>query len=128
MAESLIVLVGHCGPDSYALRSAVGRAAPGARVVSADDSASLAAHLPNADLLLVNRLLEGGTFQTHSGIELIASLTATAATPCMLISNLADAQAEAEAAGALPGFGKAQMYSDEARERIRTALAVERPS
>lgn len=128
MAEPVIVLVGHCGPDSYALRSAVGRAVPGAQIVAADDGDTLAQHLPKADLLLVNRLLEGGAFETHSGIELIAGLTATSAIRCMLISNLADAQAEAEAAGALPGFGKAEMYSDEARERIRTALAVERPS
>ncbi len=38
-----IVLVGHCMPDAYALRSAVRRTVPGATVVTANDSKALEA-------------------------------------------------------------------------------------
>ena len=42
----------------------------------------------------------------------------------MLVSNFEDAQAEAEAAGALPGFGKTQMYDPRTRERILGAVGA----
>lgn len=124
MKSSLILLVGHCGPDSYALRSAVSRAAPGAQVVFINEQQELQEQLPRAELLLVNRMLDGG-FDTNSGLDLIKSLAQNgqqANPPCMLISNFADAQAAAIEAGARPGFGKSQMNSEDAAARIREAL------
>ena len=115
-----VVLVGHCGPDSYALKSAVSAAANGAEVVFAQDEAELAAHGKGAALLLVNRVLDGG-FEDDSGIALIGKLAAAGAR-VMLVSNFTDAQAEAEKAGALPGFGKKTMYAAETKERIAKAL------
>ncbi len=44
----------------------------------------------------------------------------------MLISNFQDAQQEAVAAGAFPGFGKSQLYDDSTSERLRDALAGRR--
>jgi hypothetical protein len=41
----------------------------------------------------------------------------------MLVSNHADAQAEAEAAGAKPGFGKAELGSSKSLEALRAILA-----
>ena len=94
-----IILVGHCGPDSYALRSAVSRAVPGAVVTFANDEAELQAALPTADLLLVNRLLEGGYAHT-TGADLIRAVAASESTKkpaTMLVSNFPEAQAEAAA-------------------------------
>lgn len=116
-----VVTVGHCGPDSSALKSAVGRAAPGAEVVFANDETGLEEALKGASLLLVNRVLEGD-FSDDEGIELVRRLAAAGA-KVMLVSNYPDAQEEAEKAGALPGFGKTTMYAAETKERIRAAVA-----
>lgn len=114
-----VALVGHCGPDTFALRSAIRSALPGAEVVSVQDEKSLAA--TDADLLLVNRVLDG-RFHDGSGLKLIERL-ASAGPAVMLVSNYPDAQAAAEQAGAAPGFGKSELYSDQMKQRLRDALA-----
>ncbi|MFG0243813.1 MAG: hypothetical protein ACF8R9_13585 [Phycisphaerales bacterium JB054] len=114
--ETTIALVGHCRPDSFAMRSALGRYAPGAVFVDVNDSAGLASQA-GAGALLVNRVLDG-RFGTGSGLELIGSLPEAQRRRATLISNLPEAQAEAVALGAVPGFGKSEMYSDKARETI----------
>lgn len=114
--ETTIALVGHCRPDSFAMRSALGRYAPGAVFVDVNDAASLAAHA-DAGALLVNRVLDG-RFDTGNGVELIGSMPEAQRRRATLVSNLPDAQAEAVALGAVPGFGKSEMYSDKARETI----------
>lgn len=124
-----VVLVGHCGPDSAYLRSAIHRADPDAKISSADDEAALAAYLRDGvDLLLLNRVLDYG-FPETSGIELIKRLqTARPAVRCMLVSNYPEAQAEAEASGALPGFGKREVGSARVAELLRQALASSTPA
>ena len=114
--ETTIALVGHCRPDSFAMRSALGRYAPRAVFVDVNDSAALAAQ-SGASALLVNRVLDG-RFGTGNGIELIGSLPEEQRRRATLVSNLPDAQAEAVALGAVPGFGKSEMYSDKAKDTI----------
>jgi hypothetical protein len=120
-----IALVGHCVPDSYALRSAIRRFIPEAEVVFARNDAALDAEVPRADLLLVNRILDGD-FRDPAGIALIQRLhEAVPGRPrLMLVSNHADAQSRAEAAGAAPGFGKSSMHAEGTRERLRRALGL----
>jgi hypothetical protein len=118
-----ILLVGHCGPDSWALRSAVGRAVPGAAVEFVHDRQGLDARLPAAELALVNRVLDGG-FDGACGVDLIATLAPRSRARFMLISNYPEAQAAAVGVGALPGFGKAEMNTPAARERLAAALAA----
>lgn len=114
------VLVGHCGADSYSLSHAVSRAVPGSKVIAADDVPSLDAALASPAVLLVNRVLDG-SFATDSGVDLIASLASRHPKPTMLlISNYADAQAAAVAAGACPGFGKSQLGSPATVDILRT--------
>jgi len=116
-----ILLVGHCGPDAFALRSAIGRLGD-IEMEMVSDAKTLGSSTPGASLLLVNRVLDG-KFSTGSGIELIGELAKGDNAPAMmLISNYADAQADAEAAGALPGFGKTEMYDDQTAERVRAAI------
>ncbi|MCA9295938.1 MAG: hypothetical protein KC983_05460 [Phycisphaerales bacterium] len=115
------VLVGHCGPDMFMLRSAVGRLMPGVPIELANDHASLAVHLHSGAVLLVNRVLDG-QFNMSSGVDLIAQISAADDAPvAMLISNFPEAQDAAVAAGARPGFGKSALYDDETAERIRSA-------
>jgi len=73
-------------------------------------------------LLLVNRILEG-RFDCSSGIELIESMKNSAGVK-MLISNLPDAQAEAEKAGAVKGFGKAKAYDPATLALVRKTMGI----
>ncbi|MCB9844816.1 MAG: hypothetical protein H6811_02355 [Phycisphaeraceae bacterium] len=122
---SHVVLVGHCGPDAYLLRNVVHRVAPDRDVKRADDDASLESLAPGAALLLINRRLDGA-FTNASGVELIREIRDRrgASAPAMiLVSNFADAQAMAQANGALPGFGKAELNRALVGERLRAALS-----
>lgn len=74
------------------------------------------------DLVLVNRKLD---IDYTDGIEVIRRLKANAATagvPVMLITNYAEHQELAVAAGALHGFGKLEFDKPATRERIAAAL------
>lgn len=127
MAESkpTFVLVGHCGPDTYLLKSAVQRAVPGAAVVSAESRAALESLVGAGSVLLINRVIEEDDFDTSSGIELIRWVRSLQGEPvALLISNHADAQAEAEAAGASQGFGKKEVNSARAADALRAAATA----
>ncbi len=116
---STIVLVGHCGPDTFMLRNAAGRFTPDAAVIEAKSNAAAEAALQPGALLLVNRVLDGD-FPDDRGIELIRDLARRAnGARLMLISNFEDAQTQAVAAGAEPGFGKADLYEASTGARMR---------
>jgi DNA-binding NarL/FixJ family response regulator len=118
-----IALIGHCGPDSSFLRMAVSRAAKGAQVVLADDSSELdRLVVEGVDLLLFNRVLDYG-FDDTEGIAIIRKLRVSHPNlKMMLVSNYPESQAEAVAAGALPGFGKREMSSSRVTDLVRAAL------
>jgi hypothetical protein len=119
--EPTFVLVGHCWPDRRALKSAVTRAVPGARVVNAGDMAALGAPVDGKTVLLVNRVLEG-RFAIHDGVELIRRLYEGDDPPTtILVSDYPEAQADAVAAGARPGFGKSQLRDEQTARRLREA-------
>ena len=117
-----ILLVGHCNPDVFAMRMALGRFAPGVEFVSVTDSTNLQSHGTAAGLL-VNRVLDG-EFGTRSGLELIEGLSPEQQGRSALVSDLQDAQAEAKQLGAVAGFGKTEMYSDKARVCIETLVGT----
>jgi DNA-binding NarL/FixJ family response regulator len=118
-----ILLVGHCGPDSSFLRMAVKSADGSAQILAADDSSELSKALSDGvDLVLFNRELDYG-FDERQGVELIRKMkTAYPAVKTMLVSNYPEAQAAAEAAGAVPGFGKRDIGSARVSRVIREAL------
>ena len=122
-----IALIGHCGPDSSYLRLAVSRVARDVQVVAADDAAELDQIVrEGVDLLLFNRVLDYG-FEESEGVAVIRKLRQSHPTlRMMLVSNYPEAQAEAVAAGALPGFGKREMGSPRVSGLIREALQPER--
>jgi len=118
-----VVLVGHCGADSSYLRIAVASAGAGVSVVAADDQEALTAALKNGvELVLVNRILDWG-FDEEEGVALIARLRQThPQVKTMLVSNYAEAQQAAVAAGALPGFGKREIGSAKVKELLKSIL------
>ena len=119
-----IALVGHCGPDSSYLKVTIAKAVKGTAILAADDDSELAAVLgEKVDLILFNRELGYG-FTEPEGVKLIQALHAGHPhLKMMLVSNYPDAQAAAEAAGALPGFGKREVGSKRVTELLRDALA-----
>ena len=76
------------------------------------------------DLVLVNRKFDA---DNSDGLELIRQLkadAALAAVPVMLVTNYPEYQAEAVAAGALPGFGKAELRSPATKEKLVAVLST----
>jgi two-component system, chemotaxis family, chemotaxis protein CheY len=118
-----IAFVGHCGPDSSFLRMAVNQASKGAQILSADDDQELQqVLLAGVDLILFNRQLEYG-FSQRNGAAVIARLKETNPNlKMMLVSNYPEAQAEAVASGALPGFGKREIGTPRVVELLKQAL------
>lgn len=102
---------------------AVRRAVTDAQVVRLLDDSAVLHEAANGTLLLVNRAMEPG-YHLSNGVDYIGYIRRTAPQArLMLVSNLAEAQTAAEAAGALPGFGKDSLMSAETAARIRSALA-----
>lgn len=115
-----VLLVGHCGADTALLSSVTRAALPDCRQSVVHSADQLKDAGPDT-LLLVNRVLDGA-FAVSGGVELIASLKAAGNAPrMMLISNYADAQTGAVAAGALPGFGKSAAHQAATLELLRRA-------
>jgi two-component system, chemotaxis family, chemotaxis protein CheY len=124
-----IVLLGHCGPDSSYLRIAISSALPGSTILFPHDEEEFQLALrAGADLVLFNRELDG-FFTYHTGVEYIRAMKKShPQIKTMLISNYADAQSAAVAAGALPGFGKRQLGSKEVVALLRQAVENRQPS
>jgi len=93
------------------------------QVSMADDKEELAKAIEQgADLLLLNRQLDWG-FDETEGTALISSLRAKyPELKMMLVSNYPEAQAEALAAGALPGFGKRELGTERVTKLLREAI------
>ncbi len=118
-----VVLVGHCGPDSSYLRMSIMSAIKGVSILAADDDTELSQVLgDHVDLLLFNRELGYG-FTESEGVKTIQRLRASNPNlKMMLVSNYPDSQIAAQAAGALPGFGKRELGTKRVTELLRSAL------
>ncbi len=122
MSAKRVVSLGQCAADHWSIERMLQRHFA-ATVVGVDtpDQALPELRKDGVDLVLVNRLLDRG----GSGLEFIAELKRDAELskiPVMLVSNLRNAQREAIALGALPGFGKAALGEPATLERLRDAL------
>jgi len=115
--------VGQCSPDHWSIKHLF-EGELGAELVQAHLAAEALEklHASQFDLVLVNRKFDA---DYSDGLELIRAIKADAAlaeVPVMLISNYPEAQAEAVAAGALPGFGKAELRSPATKEKLSAVL------
>lgn len=125
MAEKRVLSVGQCFADHGSITRTLAQHFK-AQVVPADSAQEALALLRRGgiDLVLVNRVLDAD--QTY-GLEIIKEMKADAElakTPVMLVSNYEDAQRDAIAAGALPGFGKASLGQPQMLGRVREALGA----
>jgi two-component system, chemotaxis family, chemotaxis protein CheY len=120
-----VLLVGHCGPDANYLRMAVRSALGQAEIVSAEEMDAMTESIKSGvDLVLFNRELGYG-FEPDTGVEMIRLQKQSHAELAMiLVSNYAEAQAAAVAAGALPGFGKREMGSPRVATLLRSAIGI----
>ncbi|MCA9276873.1 MAG: hypothetical protein KDA29_12685 [Phycisphaerales bacterium] len=117
-----ISIVGHCTPDSFALRSAIAGFLPNARTEVINDESELTRRLGEFDLHLLNRVMEG-RFHTESALEFIETHHEHHK-GLMLISNFPESREQSVKVGGAPGFGKRSMRSDEARDALYSALGI----
>ncbi|MCY2935422.1 MAG: hypothetical protein NT172_14795 [Planctomycetota bacterium] len=122
-----IVSVGQCGFDNSRIRALIRTIDASVKIRETDSVAEtleLLAELGDQTaLVLVNRVFDadGGSGQAFirtlksadSGLSLV---------PVMLVSNYEKSQAEAIADGALPGFGKSQIHTEQTRQQIEMIL------
>jgi len=119
-----VVLIGHCGMDSSSLTHAVRDALGDVTVIGIDSQAELTNYATGEHLWLINRKLGWG-FDSSKGVMLIKQFADQADGPVlMLVSNLADAQAQAVEAGGVEGFGKAQVRESATLDRLREAAEL----
>ncbi len=121
-----VLNVGQCGFDHASIRSLIEQNFD-AKVVAADRGPDALDKLRDQKfaLVLVNRKLDA---DGSDGMSIIAQLKKDpelSPVPVMLVSNFADAQQQAEAAGAVPGFGKSQLAAPETLEKLRSYLQAE---
>jgi CheY-like chemotaxis protein len=126
MKAKRVLSVGQCWADHGSIVRTFKKEF-GTEVEGADDVGTALERLRqgNYALVLVNRILDAdGT----SGMELIRRVKSDPnlkSVPVMLVSNYDDAQAEATAVGAMPGFGKASLGRPQMVERLRPVIAGE---
>ncbi len=118
-----VLSIGNCAYDHQQIQRLF---AAFSRVeLRAVDSADEAVQQINSDcqLVLINRILDR---TGECGLELVQRVKREhPVLPVMLISNFAAAQEAAEQAGALPGFGKAQLDDPDLVRRLEIALSPE---
>jgi two-component system chemotaxis response regulator CheY len=76
-----------------------------------------------ADLVLVNRKLDIDYSDGMAIVRHLKTESRWSAIPVMLITNYPEYQAEAVAAGAVPGFGKQDLRASETLEKLGRILA-----
>jgi CheY-like chemotaxis protein len=123
MSTPRVLDVGQCDYDHPRI-SALLRSQFGAEVVQVHSATEAIQRLKNEafDLVLVNRVFDR---TAEEGLDLIRKVKADAkagAVPVMLVSNFPESQAEAVAAGAVPGFGKAALAEVGTREKLEKVL------
>lgn len=117
--------VGNCRPDHAAIRYFLEGMGLDVEQAHLTEQALQRLRESPFDLVLVNRKLD---HDYSDGTELIQAMKADPALrsiPVMLISNYADAQAEAVRLGALHGFGKLELSREQTRVRVREALSAD---
>lgn len=120
-----VLSVGQCRPDTAAIGHFL-KSNFGVAMVSTDlmDDTMEALRGQSIDLILINRKLDA---DYSDGMEILAAIkkdSNLADVPVMLVSNFEEWQEKAVAAGAIYGFGKAELSSAEAVDRVREALSL----
>lgn len=120
--DTRIALVGHCGFDGPRMQESLSRLFD-TQVERINDPDKLEQCCKGGKaLLLVNRELVGD-FPQEEGVELLREVqNKHPDVRWMLISDLSDAQELARKAGAVEGFGKADLGTPRVEQTIRKAI------
>jgi CheY-like chemotaxis protein len=123
MAAKKVLSIGQCAADHGSIAWLVQNHFD-AEVTAAATSADALGQLRRRSfhLILVNRILDA---DGSSGLHLIEELKSDEKlkeVPVMLVSNYEDAQQEAAARGAMPGFGKAALRQPATLATLREIL------
>ena len=113
--------VGNCGPDHGSIKALLEQNFD-VEVVQAHNHDGALSKLEKGtfDLVMVNRLMD---LDGSSGLDIVRSVKKQFAdTPVMMITNFPEHQQSATAAGAEPGFGKAQLRSADTVQLLATYL------
>ncbi len=116
--------VGQCDADHYRISSTLTKYfdIEIQRAHSHDEALRLA-NTTSFDLVLINRLLDADGSSAMDVLHSIKSLPSAADIPVMVVSNFEDAQQTAIDAGAIQGFGKAALDTDETKSLLAEHLA-----
>ena len=118
-----VLSVGQCVPDHTTLTSYL-RGNFAAQVVKVDlaDEALEALRKESFDLVLINRKLDADYSDGLESLKAIKADSKMAAVPVMLVTNYAEHQDAAVAAGAVRGFGKLEYGDPQTTEKLRPYL------
>jgi two-component SAPR family response regulator len=123
MTKKIVLDVGNCGPDHSAI-SAMFRKHFDVEILRADQLSDTLAILQQqkVDLILINRKLD---IDYSDGMDILHAIKKSDAfrdIPVMLITNYAEFQQQAVAAGAILGFGKLELHAPDTLDRLRSVL------
>ena len=124
MASKTVLSVGQCRPDNAAISHFLSSHFD-VQMLFADSEEAALQQLrdQDVDLVLINRKLDADGSDGLEIIQGIKSDSVLAETPVMLISNYEEWQQRAQELGAVAGFGKAELRSETARERVAAVLS-----
>lgn len=116
--------VGQCNADHSRISTVLGKIfdIEIQRAHSHDEAIKLATATP-FDLVLINRLLDADGSPAMDVLSALKATPSTAEIPVMVVSNFEDAQKTAVEAGAVQGFGKAALESNETKELLAQYLS-----
>jgi len=121
-AAKRVLDVGQCVPDHAAITRLIqGLGAEVSQAHGLTDALDQLRQQPFS-LVLINRKLD---FDYSDGMEIIRAIkedAALASVPIMLVSNYPEYQKQAIAAGAINGFGKAELAKPETTAKLRAVL------
>ncbi len=119
-----VLSIGNCSFDHRALSEVIESNFP-AQVMKADTLPDALSQLKSGpfDLVLVNRQLDSDGSEGLQVIEQMKTDSALRHIPVMMITNFSEHQANAQQAGAVEGFGKHDLQSSEAVDKLRPFLS-----
>lgn len=123
-SSGTVLSIGQCRPDQAAITHylttsfAVNVLTAG----TADEALSVLESQPAVDLVLINRQLDADGSDGLSILQRIRTASRNSAVPVMLVSNYPEWQEKAVAAGAIYGFGKAELNRPETKSRLTAIL------
>jgi CheY-like chemotaxis protein len=124
MTQKTVLSAGQCGPDHASLVRFLVRNFD-VQIIATDLPADTLETLRSQtiDLVLINRRLDADNTDGMDILKTLKNDGKLARVPVMIVSNFKDAQHAAVQAGAIRGFGKAELSSPVVRERLAEILS-----